>query len=321
MRHYRELSVFADELVELIIRQRPKLILTIDAKGFSIRLASRLKHAMKREGWSAPIIHTVAPTVWAWGSWRRYRFAQVFDGLLCLFPFEPDYFIPIGLESHFIGHPAAFDIVAKQITSDSCVPPDVPQIVLLPGSRLSEIDYILPVMVEAVDKLQQDFPKAIFTLLALPSLKDRICTLCAEKSIKVVDSDLLLSDTLAHCDAIIAASGTVTLEAALHGAPGVSCYRTSLLSATLGRMIVDLQKVILPNAILGLEVYPFLFQENLTASKLAQCVAEILNNPRAKVDAHRRAKMLRAKLAAHSGGFEKAVAKALDKWFVPQIFD
>ena len=114
IQHYRQLSAFADELVDLVLQQRPKLILTVDAKGFSVRFAARLKRQMQRHGWSAPIIHTVAPTVWAWGKWRRHKFARAFDGLFCLFPFEPDYFAPLGLESHFIGHPAAFDIQAQK---------------------------------------------------------------------------------------------------------------------------------------------------------------------------------------------------------------
>ena len=99
---YRQLSAFANELVDLVLQQRPKLILTVDAKGFSVRFAARLKRQMQRHGWSAPIIHTVAPTVWAWGKWRRHKFARAFDGLFCLFPFEPDYFVPLGLESHWV---------------------------------------------------------------------------------------------------------------------------------------------------------------------------------------------------------------------------
>ena len=93
--NYNRLSTFADELVEYVMQQRPQLIMTIDAKGFSVRFAARLRRRMQRAGWTAPIIHTVAPTVWAWGMWRRHKFARVFDGLFCLFPFERDYFVPL----------------------------------------------------------------------------------------------------------------------------------------------------------------------------------------------------------------------------------
>jgi lipid-A-disaccharide synthase len=322
IQHYRQLSAFADELVDLVMQQRPKLILTVDAKGFSVRFAARLKRQMQRHGWSAPIIHTVAPTVWAWGKWRRHKFARAFDGLLCLFPFEPNYFTPLGLESHFIGHPAAFDIQAEKPKSpsgsrSSGTASFAPRIALLPGSRNSEISQILPVMVAAVGKLRQHFPNAIVTLPAVPKYHHMISALCAEQPIEIVDGDQQLAEVLAQCDAVIAASGTVTLEAALYGAPGVTCYKASWFSATLGRMIVDMQKVILPNAILGREVYPFLFQKNLTAAHLAEAVSRTLNDPQAKIKAYHTAKELRSCLVREADGFDQLVAAALGRWLLP----
>ena len=109
----------------------------------------------------------------------------------------------------------------------------------------------------------------------------------------------------------MAASGTVTLEAALHGVPGVACYKAGWLSATVGRMIVDMQKVILPNAILGFEVYPFLFQERLTATRLSGAVTGILNDPKAKSKALDAAQQLRAILIGETGQFDKLV---IDAW-------
>ena len=326
IQHYRQLSAFADELVDLVLQQRPKLILTVDAKGFSVRFAARLKRQMQRHGWSAPIIHTVAPTVWAWGKWRRHKFARAFDGLFCLFPFEPDYFAPLGLESHFIGHPAAFDIQAQKPKAPSGITPSgsrssgtrlfAPRIALLPGSRNSEISQILPVMVAAVGKLRRNFPNAVVTLPAVPKYHHMISALCAEQPIEIVDGDQHLAEVLAGCDAVIAASGTVTLEAALFGAPGVACYKASWLSATLGRMIVDMQKVILPNAILGREVYPFLFQENLTAAHLAEAVSRTLNDPQAKMKAYHTAMDLRSCLVREADGFDQLVAAALSRWLL-----
>ena len=327
VRHYRQLSAFADELVDLVIQHRPKLILTVDAKGFSIRFAVRLKRQMQRHGWSAPIIHTVAPTVWAWGKWRCRKFSQAFDGLFCLFPFEPDYFAPLGLESHFIGHPAAFDIKAQKPRASSGSRPSgttpsgtasfAPHIALLPGSRNSEISQILPIMVAAVGKLRQNFPNAKVTLPAVPKYHHMISELCAGQPIEIVHADQYLAEVLAQCDAVIAASGTVTLEAALFGAPGVACYKASWLSATLGRMIVDMQKVILPNAILGREVYPFLFQEKLTASHLAEAASRTLNDPQAKMKAYHTAMELRSCLVREADGFDQLLAAALANWLLP----
>ena len=115
----------------------------------------------------------------------------------------------------------------------------------------------------------------------------------------------------------MAASGTVTLEAALYGAPGVACYKAGWLSATCGRMIVDMQKVILPNAILGREVYPFLFQERLTAMGLAGAMTKILHDPQAQSAAYETAKQLRAYLVGEAGQFDRLVIDALATWLGP----
>ena len=314
VKNYIGLSAFAETLVDYVIQEKPQLILTVDAKGFSVRFAARLRRRMRREMWSAPIIHAVAPTVWAWGMWRRHKFARVFDGLLCLFPFEPDYFTPLGLKCHFIGHPAAFDIQPKPPTIASSR--NSPQIAILPGSRITEIRHILPVMLSAAELLRDTFPEAVFTLPAAPRLKHHIATICAGRSIKVVDGDCQLGTILNDCDVVMAVSGTVTLEAALYGAPGVACYKAGWISATCGRMIVDMQKVILPNAILEREVYPFLFQENLTATGLARAVKRILHDPRAKTSSFEIAQQLRACLVGDAGQFDTLVADALATWLV-----
>ena len=310
--NYNDLLVFAETLLDYVMQERPQLILTVDAKGFSVRFAARLRRRMRREGWSAPIIHTVAPTVWAWGKWRRHKFARVFDGLLCLFPFEPDYFAPLGLDCHFIGHPAAFDIQPKPPVRRPSL--DAPQIAILPGSRMSEIKHILPIMLSAVALLRDRFPKAVFTLVEVPRLHYHIAAICADTSIKIVDGVHQLAVTLDNCDAVMAASGTVTLEAALYGAPGVACYKAGWLSATCGRMIVDMQKVILPNAILEREVYPFLFQERLTAMELARAMTKILHDPQAQSTAYETAKQLRACLVGEAGQFDRLVIDALATW-------
>ena len=145
---YRRLSELADRLVEQVILARPRVVLTIDNKGFLSVLRRGYGRRMVAVGWSAPIIHCVAPTVWAWGGWRAKKFANTFDGLLCLFPFEPEYSRYSHLDAYFIGHPEAF----KNFQQKKWVKgqkSESRQIVLLPGSRHSEIRLILPEMLVA----------------------------------------------------------------------------------------------------------------------------------------------------------------------------
>ena len=317
---YPRLSRFADRLVDEIMAARPRLVMTVDVKGFSLRLAARLKRRMAAEGWSAPIIHTVAPTVWAWGRWRRRRVARAVDGLLCLFPFEPDYFTPLGVEASFIGHPEAFNPVY-----DDAVRPalsEAPHVTLLPGSRRSEIEHMLKPMLITLYNLRWTHPQVTATIPALPSMRTEIELVMkrmpgSESAVTVDCGDTALFDSLARSRAVLAASGTVTLQTALYGVPGVACYVTSGLSAAIGRRLVRMDRVILPNALLGREVYPFLFQEAATPRELTRALLQVLDDGSAEERAGEDAQALRALLRGNSASFDTNVAAAMAPWMDP----
>ena len=317
---YPRLSRFADRLVDEIMAARPRLVMTVDVKGFSLRLAARLKRRMAAEGWSAPIIHTVAPTVWAWGRWRRRRVARAVDGLLCLFPFEPDYFTPLGVEASFIGHPEAFNPVY-----DDAVRPalsEAPHVTLLPGSRRSEIEHMLKPMLITLYNLRWTHPQVTATIPALPSMRTEIELVMkrmpgSESAVTVDCGDTALFDSLARSRAVLAASGTVTLQTALYGVPGVACYVTSGLSAAIGRRLVRMDRVILPNALLGREVYPFLFQEAATPRELTRALLQVLDDGSAEERAGEDAQALRALLRGNSASFDANVAAAMAPWMDP----
>ena len=317
---YPRLSRFADRLVDEIIAARPRLVMTVDVKGFSLRLAARLKRRMAAEGWSAPIIHTVAPTVWAWGGWRRRRVARAVDGLLCLFPFEPDYFTPLGVKACFIGHPEAFNPAYDKASR----PPssDTPHVTLLPGSRRAEIDHHLKPMLITLDNLHYTHPKVTATIPALPSMRSEIELVMqrmpgSEAAVTVDYGDSALFDSLARSQAVLAASGTVTLQTALYGVPGVACYITSGLSAAIGRRLVRMDRVILPNALLGREVYPFLFQKDANPRELAGALLKVLEDGKAEAKAGADAIELRGLLRGDAASFEANVAAAMAPWMDP----
>ncbi len=317
LKAYRRLSRLADDLVEQVIKARPRLVLTVDNKGFAVRFASRLKRRMKAVGWSVPIIHCVAPTVWAWGRWRAKKFATVMDGLLCLFPFEPDYFKPFGLDAHFIGHPEAFgDLLparpAKQSIQVSTAKSN--KIILLPGSRRSEISLILPAMLTATAIIKRHDPNVNFVLPAVPHLLPLIQSLVAGSGVTILDQPDDLIPALQTSDAMIATSGTITLQAALCGTVGVTCYRTSAFSGFIGRRLVDLDKVILPNAILGRPLYPFYFQEAANGKTLAAATLDCLDDANAKSSARQAAIELKSLLTGGAQSFDELVISALKNW-------
>ena len=178
---YPRLSRLADSLVEEVMAARPKAVITVDVKGFSLRFAARLRRRMALAGWRAPVIHCVAPTVWAWGAWRRHRVAKSVDGLLCLFPCEPRRADP--------GSP--------------------PHIVMLPGSRRSEIRHILPPMLAAFELLRVSHPGITATIPTLPRIASGIEAACAAtpsaKAIAVSQDGDALFDALGRAHAVLAA--------------------------------------------------------------------------------------------------------------------
>jgi len=313
---YPRLSRFMNQLIDQIIATKPKLILTIDAKGFSLRLAARLKKRMAREGWSAPIVHTVAPTIWAWGEWRKHRVKGTLDGLLCLFPFEPDYFTPLGIDAKFIGHPEAYDDRLVPVKSSGKSANTPKHLVILPGSRCGELTRILPAMLGAVAMVKKEQPEISVTLPTIARMEPMVADILAasgQSDITITTKSDDFYRAVGNADAILAASGTVTLQTALMGAPGVATYITSALSAFIGRLLVNMDKVILPNAILGREIYPLYFQQKATPHNLGVGVLAVLNNPEAKQQALADAAQLRDTMRG-GGQFDKNVTDALNPY-------
>ena len=317
---YSRLSRLADRLVDEIVEARPKAVITVDVKGFSLRLAMRLKRRMAQSGWSAPVIHCVAPTVWAWGEWRRHRVARTVDGLLCLFPFEPAYFDGLDVKTHFIGHPEAFNPVYDRQQRFAAA--GTPHLTLLPGSRRSEISHILEPMLSAFGILRTAYPGITATIPTLPRLATELAVACARHGVddvvEVDQADAALFAALSRSNAVLAASGTVTLQTALYGMPGVACYIAPKLSAAIGRRLVHMDRVILPNALLGREIYPFLFQNAATPNAMAEGVAAVLADAGAGERAAADASLLRDQLRGGASSFEEKVADALAEWLGPR---
>ena len=312
LRAYGRLSKLMDSIIDQIMAERPRAVFTVDAKGFSLRLAARLRRHMAQQGWQAPIIHTVAPTVWAWGAWRRHKVAKQVDRLLCLFPFEPDYFTPLGLDTRFIGHPEAFN-PALEVQTEIKLGPSK-NIVLLPGSRRSEVTHNLPTMLAALAPVRAQHPGLRISLVTMPRLRAQIAQILSGNGVSdvdVIEGPESFVTAVGGADAVMAVSGTVTLQTALLGAPGVTLYKVDAISAWIGRRLVAMENVILPNAILGRPLYPFLFQEQATAKRLSLAMLACLEDPHAKAMACSGAQELRVLLKNNATSFDKLVASAV----------
>ncbi|MGH9719074.1 MAG: lipid-A-disaccharide synthase [Bryobacteraceae bacterium] len=268
---YRKLLAAAE-------RERPDLAILTDSPDFHLRVARKLKAA------GVPVIYLVAPQVWAWRRGRLPLMRRVIDRLLCIFPFEQDFFRQNGIPATYIGHPLA-GLVAPRYTRAEFfrkhrLPPGRPLITVLPGSRRSEAARHLGPLLDAVERLYRD-RAASFLLPASATtgavfFRERI----SRAPIQVIEDETW--DALAHADLALAASGTVTVEAALLGTPLVAFYRVTGLSWLLGKVLVRTPYYCMVNLVAGRKVVPELMQSEMTGPRLAEEARRLLDDQSAR---------------------------------------
>jgi len=261
--------------------RRPAAIVTIDVPGFSLRLAGRVRGA------GFPVIHYVAPQVWAWHQSRVKGIARSIDHLLLLLPFEADFFGRHGIACSFVGHPvvesgaAAGD--ATRFRARHGIKPSRRILLLLPGSRSGEVRRLAPVFGRALGLLAGSRPDLVPAVPTVPSVAPLLRT-------QVTDwphAPLVLEDSEEKFDAFAAAtaaltkSGTSTLELAIAGVPMVLAYRVNPVTAYLGRRLLKVADVGLVNLLAGKRVVPELLQQDCTPERLAGAVAPLLDDPAA----------------------------------------
>lgn len=253
---------------------RPDIVVTIDSPDFSFRVARRLK------GETIPLVHYVAPTVWAWRPKRAAKVAGLYDHLLALFPFEPPYFEREGLPTTFVGHPV---ISSKAGNGDRFrtrhnIDRETPVLCILPGSRWSEVSRLLPVFLKTLNQLRVQFPLLHAVMPTVPHLEQQVRRVAGETSnISVIVGREQKADAFAASKAALAASGTVALELAMARVPSVIGYRLNAVTAMLARRLVRTQHVSLVNILLAGEVMPERLQERCTPEELSAKLAPLLS--------------------------------------------
>jgi lipid-A-disaccharide synthase len=284
-------------------RERPDAAILADSAGFHLRVARRL-HAM-----GIPVIYLVAPQVWAWRQWRLPLMRRVLTRLLCIFPFEKAFFEKHGIPAVYIGHPLS-RLVRPSATRQELrirwgVPEDKFLIAILPGSREGEIERHRPYLEDTIRRIEKDLPGKCHFFLALPpaaKIKERF----SGSSIQVKEGQTW--DILACADVALAASGTVTVEACLLGAPLVTFYRVNRLSWMLGKHLVRVPFFSMVNLIAGRKVVPELIQNEMTGERLAVEVMALLGNPARQAKMRGELAEVAASLASEDDPMEKAAA-------------
>ena len=264
------------------IADPPEVLVGVDAPDFNLGLERRLRRAGIRT------LHYVSPSVWAWRRYRVRKIGEAADRLLALFPFEPDFYARRGIEATFVGHPSADEIPdsppREAARRHLRLPRDAEVVALLPGSRLSELRQLAVPMVEAARWLAARRERICFVVpLATPALHSHFEAVVQAHG-RGLDIRLLDGESwraMSAANVVLLASGTAALEALLHRRPMVVTYRTRALTWTIGKRLLHVAHVSLPNLLAGRALVPELLQNRATAAHLGAAVLRYLEHPEA----------------------------------------
>lgn len=270
-----DLFALRSDFARVMDERKPDCLVVVDYPGFNMKLA-KLAHDK-----GIPVVSFIAPSAWAWNKGRAKNVAKIVDMVACIFPFEYDVYKEAGAPVEFVGHPL-LDIVRPSMTRAEAEKrfakeAGKPLVLLMPGSRLMEIEKMLPGLLAGAKILQEELPDVRFALpragtIPAELLQEKIAASGLE--IKITEGDNY--DLFSVADLALATSGTVTLEAALCGLPSVIVYRTSALNAFIARRVINIPRIGLPNIVAGRQILPELLQEDFTPAKLAATALELL---------------------------------------------
>ncbi len=245
---------------------RPDLAVLVDFSGFHTRLGRDLRRA------GAPVLRYIAPKLWAWGAWRARRVAASQDAMACILPFEPAWFGARGIAAEYVGNPSARDCAdgwdRAAFLRHAGLAEEGPVLALLPGSRPQELREHVPLFAAMLDRLPADAGRRVqLAVPVAPGVARDALKPLTDRGARLIDRSL--PGYALRADAALAVSGTATLELALWDVPTVLVYRTSRLTAWLGRRLLNVNCIGLANIVLDdRRVMPELWQEEATPERM-----------------------------------------------------
>lgn len=299
VKHFRTFKKLSDQLFALAVEREPHVIVCVDFSLFNGLFAAAIKrYVRKRRGtfnnWNPKLVKYISPQIWASREGRVYKIARDFDLLLSIFPFEKAWYsarVP-KLRVEFVGHPM-IDRYASTTRLLSLGDTQNPQIILLPGSRHGELKRHFPVMLEAFSKIHSAIPSAQATVI-LPNetladiARHDARAVPANAAVKIQVGGL--PDALARATVALASTGTVTMECAYFGVPTVTLYRASWATYQIGKRLVKVKSLTMPNLLASAPIFPEFIQTAATSANISAAALELLR------DQSRREK-IRARLA------------------------
>lgn len=279
--HLPRLIKLRNGLVEEIEKQEPDAVVTIDFPDFNFQVASQLK---KRGKSKAKLVHYVAPTVWAWRPGRAKIVSAFLDGMLCLFPFEPDHFKPHGLDAVFVGHPLIENKIHKDqgmaFRRELGIPDGAKTLGVLFGSREEEFKKMADTLRDTMEVLLEKYGDIHIIIPTLKHMEYNVAKAIEgiKASVYVVSEPGKKWKAFAACDVALAVSGTAGLELAYLGIPHVVVYKMHPVSALLARFLVKVKYAHLANILLEKRVVPEFLQSQCEPIRIAAPLLKMLKN-------------------------------------------
>jgi len=294
LKDLKKLFAVRDGLVELWTAQPIDVFIGIDAPDFNLRLSK----TMKEKNLPIKTVQYVSPSVWAWRQGRVHGIKKTIDLVLCLFPFEKNFYQQYGVPAAFVGHPLAKQLPLNNSVQDAKrnlgLDPEKTYIALLPGSRRGEVERLLPLVLGSAQILSTKYPNVEYLIPAInDARKSQI-----ESSVAQCDPALIAklhilenSDTesnvgrmvMSASDIVALASGTATLEAMLLHRPMVTFYKLNTLTYFIAKLLVKIPYYSLPNIIAGKKVIEELIQKQATPERLAQEIESLMNIEKSQI--------------------------------------
>ncbi len=262
------------DLKDRLAQTRPDVVVVIDAPDFHFRVA-RIAQSL-----GIPVVYYISPKLWAWREGRVDFLRRHVERLVSILPFEVEFYARHGMTIDYVGHPLLDSIRTQKILETR---PLANRIGILPGSRKSEIMSLLPMFSQTAALLSARYPELEFVLPVAPGVDSSLITRCwtSKTPVTLADSSARY-ELMRSCRAIMAASGTATLETALLGVPTAVAYRFSPLTYLLGRMLVKVPFISLPNLILGESVFPEFLQHAANPPALAAAMSQWIEDTPAR---------------------------------------
>jgi lipid-A-disaccharide synthase len=277
IRHYGEIRRALRQMKRLVKDERPDLLVCVDYKEFNFQLAKYAKSI------GVKVLFYVSPQVWAWRPGRVKKYGKAIDHMAVIFPFEQPFYESYRIPVTYVGHPLAGKVAPSAdkatLMREFGLDPHRPVIGLLPGSRTNEIKRLLPVIRDAAALLAVRYPDAQFVLSQAATIDDSaLDAVLASCPVEIRRIKARNHDVLACCDAAVTVSGTATLEVALSRVPMLIIYKVAPLTYWLGRWLINIPFIGMPNIMAGRSIVRELIQHDASGQAIADEVGRILDD-------------------------------------------